>query len=73
MYLNDIKNTLKTNKFERINMGFTRMLILLYADDAVVLPGSRNKLQQSLTILNEFCTKWKITLNTDKTKIVVFR
>ena len=27
MYLNDIKNTLKTNKFEGINMGLTRMLM----------------------------------------------
>ena len=73
MYLNDIENTLKTNKFEGINMGLTRMLILLYADDAVIMSDSRDNLQQGLTILNEYCTKWKITLNTDKTKIVVFR
>ena len=53
MYLNDIENTLKTNKFEGINMGLTRMLILLYADDAVILSDSRDNLQQGLTILNE--------------------
>ena len=52
MYLNDIENTLKTNKFEGINMGLTRMLILLYADDAVILSDSRDNLQQGLTILN---------------------
>ena len=73
MYLNDIENTLKTNKFEGINMGLTRMLILLYADDAVILSDSRDNLQQGLTILNEYCTKWKITLNTDKKKKIVFR
>ena len=73
MYLNDIEHTVKTNKFEGINMGLTRMLILLYADDAVILSDSRNKLQQGLTILNEYCKKWEITLNTDKTKIVVFQ
>ena len=73
MYLNDIENTLKTNKFEGINMGLTRMLIFLYVDDAVILSDSRDNLQQGLTILNEYCTKWKITLNTDKKKIVVFR
>ena len=72
MFLNDIENTLKTNKCEGINMGLTRMLLLLYADDAVILSDSRHNLQQGLTILNEYCTKWKITLNTDKTKIVVF-
>ena len=68
MYLNDIENTLKTNKFEGINMGLTRMLILLYVDDAVILSDSRDNLQQGLTIINEYCTKWKITLNTDKKK-----
>ena len=52
MYLNDIENTLKTNKFEGINMGLTRMLILLYADDAVILSDSRDNLQQGVTILN---------------------
>ena len=67
MYLNDIENTLKTNKFEGINMGLTRMLILLYADDAVILSDSKDELQQGLTILNEYCTKWKKTLHTDKT------
>ena len=54
-------------------MGLTRMLILLYADDAVILSDSRDKLQQGLSILIEYCTKWKITLNTDRTNIVVFR
>ena len=49
------------------------MLILQYADDAVILSDRRDNLQQGLTILNEYCTKWKITLNTDKTKIVVCR
>ena len=63
----------KPTNFEGINMGLTRMLILLYADDAVILSDSRDNLQQGLTILNEYCTKWKIKLNTDKTKIVVFR
>ena len=54
-------------------MGLTRMLILLYSDDAVILSDSRDNLQQGLPILNEYCTKWKITLNTDKTRIVLFR
>ena len=34
---------------------------------------STDKLQKGLNILNEFCTKRKITLNTDKTTNVVFR
>ena len=40
-------------------MDLTQMLILLYADDAVILSDSRGNLQQGLTILNEYCTKWK--------------
>ena len=39
MYLNDIEETFRNNNFDGINMGLTRMLILLYADDAVIMSG----------------------------------
>ena len=30
-------------------------------------------LQNGLSILSEYCSKWKLTVNIDKTKIMVFR
>ncbi len=51
-------------------MGHIRMCVLLYADDAVIM---REELHIGLNVLEEYCTKWKITLNTDKSKVVIFR
>ena len=34
--------------------------------------GSAESLQTSLTRLSEYCQKWKLTINIDKTKIMVF-
>ena len=45
----------------------------MFADDAVILSDSIEGLQSSLNYLEMFCIKWNLTVNIDKTKIVVFR
>ena len=45
----------------------------MYADDTVLLCDSEaNMKQQALTSLHSYCTEWKLKVNCDKTKIVVF-
>ena len=73
MYLNDIEESLRRDDFKGVNIGHMKMLTLLYADDAVIMSENRDELQLGLNILEEYCAKWKITLNTDKTKVVVFK
>jgi len=46
---------------------------LLFADDAVLISETREGLQKSLDSLYEYCCKWKLTVNVEKTKIMVFR
>lgn len=48
------------------------LCILLYADDTVVFGDSAKDLQRKLDLVQEYCTQWKIQINTDKTKIVIF-
>jgi len=45
---------------------------LLYADDLVLMSKSAKGLQCALEVLQQFCFKWKLTVNMDKTKIMVF-
>ena len=45
---------------------------LLYADDTIVLAESINELQVALNAVKEYCNKWSLTVNTSKTKIVIF-
>ena len=49
------------------------LCLLLYADDIILLANSAENLQNSLNVLADYCTRWKLTVNTAKTKIMVFR
>ena len=58
-----------------INVGddvidvYMKMFVLLYADDTVIMMQS---LQTNLHYLSEYCDMWNLSVNTDKTKIVIF-
>lgn len=45
---------------------------VLYADDIVVLSNSQEGLQNSLNVLIDFCCSWKLDVNKQKSKIIVF-
>lgn len=45
---------------------------LLYADDIVILSESKSGFQSSLDILYDYCSNWKLQVNVDKSKIVIF-
>ena len=45
---------------------------LLYAVDIVLLANSKDALQTFLDIFDDYCTSWKLHMNTDKSKVVVF-
>ena len=47
--------------------------LILFADDTVLFSKSPEMLQKLLDNLSIYCKKWNIEVNTDKTKVVVFR
>ncbi len=48
------------------------MLLTLYADDTVLFASSKENLQKCLDGLKQYCDKWKLEVNANKTKIIVF-
>ncbi len=50
-----------------------KLFILLYADDIVIFAESEHGMQEGLNLLSEYCIKWKLKVNTVKTKIMIFR
>ena len=48
-------------------------MVLLYADDLVQCADLPGRLQQQLNILADFCDKWCMKVNLEKTNIIVFR
>ena len=73
IYLNDLFDLLNENNDSNLFLSpGTKLNVLMYADDLVILSDSKEGLQNQLDKLESFCTKWKLTINTRKTKVVVF-
>jgi hypothetical protein len=51
---------------------YVKLFTLLYADDTIILSESAEDLQHALLGLHDYCQKWHLQVNTDKTKIVIF-
>ena len=73
MYVNDLEVEMTKNGFKGIEMNTLKLFILLYADDIVFLAETETELQTGLNILKDYCLKWRITVNINKTKVVIFR
>ena len=81
IFLNDLRHYLSTNGAQGVlcDSGddenihvFMRLFVLLFADDTVLFSKSKEDLQTALNIFSEYCTTWKLTINTAKTKVMIF-
>jgi phage gpG-like protein len=51
---------------------YLKLFMLLYADDTALLAETANDLQTQLDAFYEYCNLWKLKVNADKTKVMVF-
>ena len=58
-------------KDERCN-EYSILLLLLCADDTILLSNSPTGLQKALSDLCNHCKEWKLQVHSSKTKIIVF-
>ena len=72
LFVNDLPNSFETEKCEPIALGDNLVNCLMYADDIVLLSNSKERLQNSLSNLKEFCDSWNLKINMEKTKITIF-
>ena len=80
LYLNDLESFLLHNSTAGITIDydtndfsiFFKLIVLLYADDTVILANNESDLQFSLDRFNAYCQTWKLKVNIDKTKIMIF-
>ena len=71
-FINDIVNSIDSNIDGIFTTENLKLFILLFADDAVIFAETTESLQ---TLLNEtqiYCRAWNLTLNINKTKIMIF-
>ena len=75
LFVNDIEEefinsgcsyiTLNDNQLDNL----IRLLILMYADDTIILADSEANIQKALNALQMYCNKWKLEINCSKTKV----
>lgn len=72
LYINDLAEDIKALGCG-IELDVGQLSLLLYADDVVLIAPTEDSLQLMLNTLNDWCSKWRLLINTDKTKIIHFR
>ena len=73
LFIEDLEIYLQGKPSSGLNIKDINLLLLLFADDMVILGESSEDLQDSLNELYKYCDKWGLEVNTAKTKVVVFR
>ena len=72
MYLNDLATGIKDLDCG-VEIDEFKLAILLYADDIVLIAPNEESLQSMLTYVADWCKKWRMAVNIDKTNAVHFR
>ena len=72
IFTNDIPTLFKDEICAPLKLLDVDISCLLYADDLVLLSESESGLQSCLDKLNLYSKKWKLDINANKTKIMIF-
>ena len=83
VFLNDLESFLSsnaelkgvacvTNAASNMIYMYLKIFVLLYADYTVILAESSDDLQIALDMYASYCRQWKLEINNDKTKVMVF-
>ena len=78
LFLNDAEDFLSQNPQVGLNIydqhiySFLKIIVLLYADDTVLFAENENELEILLKDFWNYCDAWKLNINVEKTKIMVF-
>ena len=78
IYLNDLEDYLRINECSGFSVAsnsttpMLKLLILLYADDTVIISDTPKGLNKSLHVFHEYCKAWGLKINNEKSKVLVF-
>ena len=51
---------------------YNKLFVIMYANDTALLAESASNLQNMLNLFQEYCLKWKLKVNIDKIKVIIF-
>jgi len=71
LYINDLPDIID-EECQSPSLGGVNVKALMYADDIILMSTSPVGLQRSLDRLETYVKKWKLKINVDKSKIMIF-
>ena len=71
LFLSDLPEIF-SNDCHPVELCDLKLNCLMFADDLVLISQSAIGLQKCMNNLNAYCEKWCLTINTDKTKVIIF-
>ena len=80
LYLNDLETFLLSGGVETLDLElrtnelnmYLKLLLLLYADDTVIISNNKENFQKCLNEFYDYCQMWKLNINFSKTEIIIF-
>ena len=73
LFINDLYENLVIQDDGAFTLNDLKISILLFADDTVLISYTPHGLQNLIDQLQTYYTEWGITVNTDKTVVMVFK
>ena len=78
LFLNDLEEYLKDINSTGVKLSdpnidptlYIEILLLIYADDTILISDDPQKLQNTLNNFASYCKDWKLNINTEKTKVM---
>ena len=73
LFINDMSESLSNGTFDTVTIDELQIFLLLFADDTVLFSYFKEGLQSLLNQLCNYCNKWGIIVNTEKTVAMTFK
>lgn len=71
IYIGKLEECLEITRCKGNKLAGIILTLLFYTDDIVILAISHDDLDKELTTLYDYCSKMGMTVNTNKTKIMI--
>ena len=74
LFINDLNDFIKDktkNSDMGVAIGFMKLSVSLFADNAMIFASTGTGLQESLDILSKYCIETKMGINSQKSKIMI--
>ena len=73
VFINDITKNFENNKSTPLKLIDSNIGCLLFADDLLILSETKERLQHSIDNLFNYCDNWRLAIDVNKTKSMIFK